>query len=241
MDTTATDSFRHDNSATTPQACHGSATVDNAVRGRLNAAVLRTSNAYAHLLMGRRKRRLFANLPPTVVEIGPGTGANLRYYRPGTLLIAIEPNRHMHSPLQKAAQRYGIELELREEGADAINLPDASVDAVVSTLVLCTVPDPAATLREVSRILRPGGRFLFLEHVRADQSHPVLRMVQRSVARPWRWFFEGCDVLRDTEATLARTGWAHLEVQRYHLPTLFLPINTQIAGTALRTNAGERR
>ena len=143
MDTTATDSFRHDNSATTPQACHGAATVDNAVRGRLNSAVLRTSNAYGHLLLGRRKRRLFANLPPTVVEIGPGTGANLRYYRPG--------------------------------------------------------------------------------------------------ARPWRWFFEGCDVLRDTEATLARTGWAHLEVQRYHVPTLFLPINTQIAGTALRTNPGERR
>ena len=241
MDTTATDSFRHDNRATTPQACHGSAAVDNAVRGRLNAAVLRTSNSYGHLLMGRRKRRLFANLPPTVVEIGPGTGANLRYYRPGTRLIAIEPNRHMHSPLRKAAQCYGIELELREEGADAIGLPDASVDAVVSTLVLCTVPDPAATLREVGRILRPGGRFLFLEHVRAGQSRPVLRMVQRSVARPWRWFFEGCDVLRDTEATLARTGWARLEVQRYHVPTLFLPINTQIAGTALRTNPGEHR
>jgi len=238
METTAINSFRTDNSTTTSQACHGSATADNAVRGRLNAAVLRTSDAYGHLLMGRHKRRLFASLPPTVVEIGPGTGANLRYYQPGTRLIAIEPNRHMHSPLRKAAQRHGIELELREEGADAIGLPDGSVDAVVSTLVLCTVPDPAVTLREVRRILRPGGRFLFLEHVRAGQNHPVLRMIQRSVARPWRWFFEGCDVLRDTEATLARTGWAHLEVQRYHVPTLFLPINTQIAGTALRANPG---
>jgi SAM-dependent methyltransferase len=241
MDTTSTDSFRNDNSTTTSQACHGSATADNAVRGRLNAAVLRTSDAYGHLMLGRRKRPLFANLPSAVVEIGPGTGANLRYYRPGTRLVAIEPNRHMHAPLRKAAQRCGIDLELRDEGADAIGLHDASVDTVVSTLVLCTVPDPAATLHEVRRILRPGGRFLFLEHVRAGQSHPVLRMVQRSVARPWRWFFEGCDVLRDTEATLARTGWAHLEVQRYHVPALFLPINTQIAGTALRANPGERR
>jgi SAM-dependent methyltransferase len=238
MDTTATDNFRHDISATISLACCGSAAASHAVRGRLNAAILRTSDGYGHLLMGRHKRRLFASLPPTVVEIGPGTGANLRYYRPGSRLVAIEPNRHMHAPLRKAAQRYGIELELRDEGADAIGLPDASVDAVVSTLVLCTVPDPAATLREVRRILRPGGRFVFLEHVRAGQGHPVLRMVQRSVARPWRWFFEGCDVLRDTEATLARTGWAHLEVHRYHVPTLFLPINTQIAGTAFRTKPG---
>jgi SAM-dependent methyltransferase len=239
MDTTATDSFTDDDSTTTSQGSRGSATIDNAVRGRLNAAVLRTSNAYGHLLMGRRKRALFADLPSTVVEIGPGTGANLRYYRPGTRLIAIEPNRHMHEPLRKAAQRYGIELELREEGADAMGLPDASVDAVVSTLVLCTVPDPAATLREVRRILGPGGRLLFLEHVRAGRRHPVLRLAQRSLARPWRWFFEGCDVLRDTEAIMNQTGWARLEVHRYHVPTLFLPINTQIAGTAFLAEPGE--
>jgi len=240
MDTTATGSSRDDISATTSQGRHGSSACDNAVRGRLNAAILRISDGYGHLLMGRRKRPLFAGLPPVVVEIGPGTGANLRYYRPGSRLIAIEPNRHMHAPLRKAAQRYGIELELRDEEADTTSLPDASADAVVSTLVLCTVPDPAATLREVRRILRPDGRFVFLEHVRAGHGHPVLRLVQRCLARPWRWLFEGCDVLRDTEATLARAGWAQLEVHRYHLPTLFLPINTQIAGTAFRTDPAER-
>jgi SAM-dependent methyltransferase len=209
-------------------------TIDNAVRGPLNAAVLRGADAYAHLMFGRRKRELFAGLPETVLEIGPGTGANLRYYRAGTRLIAVEPNRKMHASLRKAARRYGIELELRPEGADAIGMPDASVDAVVSTLVLCTVPNPAAAIAEIHRVLRPGGRFIFLEHVRAGSGHPALRIVQRAVARPWHWLFEGCDVLRDTESALERIGWAALEVQRYRTPTVFLPINSQIAGSAVR-------
>ena len=209
-------------------------TIDNGVRGPLNAAVFRGVDTYAHLMFGRRKRELFAGLPTTVMEIGPGTGTNFRYYRAGTRLIAVEPNRNMHASLRKAARRYGIELELRSEGADAIGMPDASVDAVVSTLVLCTVPDPAAAIAEIHRVLRPGGRFIFLEHVRAGSRYPALRIVQRAVARPWHWFFEGCDVLRDTESTLERIGWAALDVQRYRVPTVFLPINSQIAGSAVR-------
>ncbi len=209
-------------------------TIDNGVRGPLNAAVFRGVDTYAHLMFGRRKRELFAGLPTTVMEIGPGTGTNFRYYRAGTRLIAVEPNRNMHASLRKAARRYGIELELRSEGAEAIGMPDASVDAVVSTLVLCTVPDPAAAIAEIHRVLRPGGRFIFLEHVRAGSRHPALRIVQRAVARPWHWFFEGCDVLRDTESTLERIGWTALDVQRYRVPTMFLPINSQIAGSAVR-------
>ena len=208
--------------------------IDNAVRGPLNAVIFRSADLYGHLVFGRRKRKLFADLPTTVVEIGPGTGANMRYYARGTQLIAVEPNRHMHASLRRAARRYGIDLELRTEGADAIGLPDASVDAVVSTLVLCTVPDPAAAVAEIRRVLRPGGRFVFLEHVRAGTGHPLLRTIQRVTARPWRWIFEGCDVHRDTEATLARDGWTSLDIQRYRAPTVFLPINTQIAGTATR-------
>jgi SAM-dependent methyltransferase len=208
--------------------------IDNPVRGPVNAAILRTADAYGNILFGRRKRELFASLPGTVVEIGPGTGANLRYYRPGTKLIAVEPNRHMHAALRSGADRYGIELDLRAEGADRMSLADSSVDAVVSTLVLCTVPDPASTVDEIRRVLRPGGRFVFLEHVRAGVGHPVLRVVQRAVAKPWRWLFEGCDVCRDTEATLARAGWSQLDVQRYRVPSLFVPINAQIAGTAIR-------
>lgn len=205
----------------------------NPVRGRLNAAVLRAFDGYAHLMLGAAKRALFADLPDTVLEIGPGTGANLRYYRPGTRLVAVEPNQHMHAALAAAARRRGIALELRDESAEAIGLPDGSVDAVVSTLVLCTVPDPAAAVREVARVLRPGGRLYFVEHVRSTD-HAGYRAVQRAVARPWRWFFEGCDVLRDTEQVLASAGFAGLAVDRYRARTLFVPINPQIAGVATR-------
>jgi SAM-dependent methyltransferase len=139
----------------------------------------------------------------------------------------------MHGPLRSAARRHQVTLELRAEGAERIGLPDGSVDAVVSTLVLCTVPDPGAAIREIARILRPGGRLLFLEHVRADH-HAGYDMTQRLLARPWRWLFEGCDVRRDTEAGLRTAGFRELQVDRYRAPSLFLPINPQIAGWAVR-------
>jgi SAM-dependent methyltransferase len=209
----------------------GEHSISNPIRGRLNAATLRALDLYAHVLVGGRKHALFAYLPARVVEIGPGTGANLRYYRPGTRVVAIEPNVHMHGPLQAAARHHRIDLELRAETAERIGLPDASVDAVVSTLVLCTVPDPVAAVREIRRVLKPGGRLLFIEHVRADGGYG---RVQRLAARPWHWFFEGCDVRRDTERTIRDAGFTSVNVARFHMRSAFLPINPQIAGTAVR-------
>ncbi|SDT03999.1 class I SAM-dependent methyltransferase [Jiangella sp. DSM 45060] len=205
--------------------------VSNPIRGRLNAATLCAADRYAHLLLGERKRALFADLPEQIVEIGPGTGANFRYYRPGTRLVAIEPNVHMHGPLRAAARRHRIELELRTATAERMALPDAGVDAVVSTLVLCTVPDPVAAVEEAWRVLRPGGRLLFVEHVRAGGGYGRL---QRLTVRPWRWCFEGCDVRRDTEHTIRAAGFSSVDVQRYRMRSAFLPINPQIAGTATR-------
>jgi SAM-dependent methyltransferase len=206
-------------------------TTDNPVRGPLNALVFRVTDGYADLVFGRRKRALFADLPRRVVEIGPGTGANLRYYRPGTTVVAVEPNPHMHAPLAATARRRGVDLEVRARGAESTGLADAGADAVVCTLVLCTVPDPAAAIAEIRRVLRPGGRLIFLEHVHATGFYGL---VQRVVARPWKWFFEGCDVRRDTERALTAGGFADVAVERYRAPTVFLPINPQIAGTATR-------
>jgi SAM-dependent methyltransferase len=202
------------------------------LRDRLNAWFLGAADDVMDRVYGRRKRALFADLPPTVVELGPGAGANLRYYPPGTKLIAYEPNRAAHRRLRRAAAKRGVELDLRDRPAETLDLPDASADAVVSTLVLCTVDNPARVLAEVRRVLRPGGRFLFVEHVAGPAGSPV-RAVQRLIRHPWRWLFEGCCVDRDTAATLEAAGFASLELERFRLG-LPSPIQPHVAGRAVR-------
>jgi ubiquinone/menaquinone biosynthesis C-methylase UbiE len=124
-----------------------------------------------------------------------------------------------------------VDLELHTTVAERIDLPDASVDAVISSLVLCSVADPGQVLSEVRRILRPGGRYAFVEHVVAPDNSP-LRRLQRSVRRPWGWFFEGCSVERDLRALIESAGFAETTIDEYRLRGPFLAANTQIAGTA---------
>jgi SAM-dependent methyltransferase len=201
------------------------------MRGRLNAAFFRLVDRYVHRLLGARKAALFAVLPDEVVELGPGTGADLRYYRCGTRLIAIEPNPQMHSALARAAIRRGEDLDIRAVGAEDTGLPTASVDAMVCTLVLCTVPDPAAALAEAGRILRPGGRLVFVEHVAAAEG-TALAGLQRLLREGWQWAFEACDLRRPTGALLAAAGFADLELEHYRMRSLFVPVNEQVAGVA---------
>lgn len=114
-------------------------------------------------------------------------------------------------------------------GAESTGLPDDSVDAVVRTLVLCTVADPAAALAEVRRILRPGGRLVLIEHVSATAG-TALDKVQRLLRRVWRWVFEGCDLCRPTADLLAASGFTAVELERYRLRSLFVAVNEQVAG-----------
>jgi SAM-dependent methyltransferase len=174
---------------------------------------------------------VFADLPGIVVELGSGVGANLRHLPSGSILVAVEPNPPMHRQLQAAAERRGVVLDLRERVAEDTGLPDASVDAVISSLVLCTVADPAAVLAEVRRILRPGGTYRFVEHVAAPAGTPT-RWLQRVLRRPWAWTFEGCSCERDLEAAVRTAGFAHVDVEPFRLHTPFVPFNTQIAGVA---------
>lgn len=186
-----------------------------------------------HRLYGRRKRRLFADLPPELVEIGPGVGANFRYYAEGTRVIAVEPNPAMHRELRETAERRGLELEIRGQRAEELDLDDASTELLVSTLVLCSVSHPERVLQEVKRVLVPGGRFVFIEHVAAPQGSR-LRRVQEGIRRPWRFLFDGCHVQRETWVLLEEAGFSDLEMERFEVSPSFSPVRPHIAGVAVR-------
>jgi ubiquinone/menaquinone biosynthesis C-methylase UbiE len=205
----------------------------NPIRGRINAAFFASMSWYMHRKFRAVKERLFADLPATVVELGSGAGANVRYLPAGTRLIAIEPNRHMHAPLQRCARRRGVELDVRTSHAEALDLPDESVDAVVSTLVLCTVDDPDRVLAEARRVLRPGGRLICIEHVAAPPD-TFIGWLQRVVFRPWRWIFEGCHTHRDTAQRLHEAGFASVVIEPFTARTAFLPIRPQIAAVCVK-------
>lgn len=203
----------------------------HAARGRFNAAFFSLMGGYIGWHMRRGKRRAFADLPREVVELGPGVGANLRFLPDGATLTAIEPNPYMHAGLRRAARRRGVELDLRSVVGERLDLPDSSADAVICSLVLCTVRDPAAVLAEVRRVLKPGGRFCFAEHVVAKRRTPT-RWLQRAVRRPWAWAFEGCSCERDLASVIEAAGFSSVDLVRYRVHSAFVPFNTHIAGTA---------
>lgn len=206
---------------------------DHPVRGRFNAWLLRALDGYADRKYRHVKRELFGGLPRTILEIGAGDGANFRYLDAGTHVIAIEPNLHMHAHVRAAAARHGVTVDVRAGFAERIPLPDGSVEAVIASLVLCSVSDPARALAEIRRVLRPGGRFWCIEHVAAAEGTTLAR-VQRLVRRPWRWLFEGCETQRDTAALLRGGGFESVEVRPFTLRTAFVPIRSQIAAVAIR-------
>jgi ubiquinone/menaquinone biosynthesis C-methylase UbiE len=151
------------------------------------------------------RAELLAELSGTVVEIGAGTGANLVHY-PAAVerLILTEPDPGMLAQLRPRLDRGGVV----DQRASASSLPlgDDEADAVVTTLVLCSVPDPGAVLAEVRRVLRPGGRLVFLEHVAAEGRPDRLRW-QRRLDHVWPHIAGGCRLTRDTRRAMEDAGF----------------------------------
>jgi ubiquinone/menaquinone biosynthesis C-methylase UbiE len=202
------------------------------VRGRLNSWFLAAAEKPMHREYGARKLRIFGELPPVIVELGPGSGANFRYYPRGTRVIAVEPNPMMLKRMYAKATRHGVEIDLRHAGAEGMEVESESADLVVSTLVLCSVRDPDQVLEEVRRVLGPGGRFAFLEHVAAEPG-TRLRKVQDAIYAPWHWLGEGCHLTRDTASTIERAGFSDLVLERFDGPSQ-MPYRPHISGFAIR-------
>lgn len=177
---------------------------------------------------------LLAGLSGTVVEIGAGTGANLAHY-PATVdrLVLTEPEPAMLAQLRQRLDRVpaGVDVTARRASAASLPLADGEADAVVTTLVLCTVPAPGAVLAEARRVLRPGGRLVFLEHVAAEDRPERLRR-QRRFDLVWPHIAGGCRLTRRTEAAIAEAGFTVETITRESARKAPTVIRPMIRGTA---------
>jgi SAM-dependent methyltransferase len=163
------------------------------------------------------KRQVVGSLRGRVLEIGAGLGSNLALLPAGVSWQGLEPDRRRHARLSRIARRHGHASGPLLAAAEDIPLPDACVGGVLSVVTLCSVDDLAQVLSEVRRVLRPGGRFVFAEHVAAPAG-TWSRRAQRLVAPVSRRFDHGCDPLRDTEATIRGSGLEVRELRRFVLP-----------------------
>jgi ubiquinone/menaquinone biosynthesis C-methylase UbiE len=191
--------------------------------------------AEGHGAAGHRAR-LLADVRGRVLELGAGTGANFAHYPPGVdEVLAVEPEPHLRALAVEAAGRAAVRVVVVDGAADHLPAEDASFDAAVVSLVLCSVPDQATALAELARVLRPGGRLHFWEHVRAEGAGfaRVQRILDRTV---WPAVGGGCHSARDTGAALTAAGFTVERLERFRFPEARVPSPTapQILGTALR-------
>jgi SAM-dependent methyltransferase len=184
---------------------------------------------------GLRERRetLLARAEGRTLELGAGTGLNLELYPDAvTELVLTEPDEHMRRQLERKLAPAGRRGEAVDADAERLPFEDASFNTVVATLVLCTIPHPHAALAEVARVLRPGGRLLFIEHVRAEDQR-VARWQDR-LERPWGWFVRGCHPNRDTVAMIEAGPLELGEVERDQMPKAPPIVRPMVVGEATR-------
>jgi ubiquinone/menaquinone biosynthesis C-methylase UbiE len=163
------------------------------------------------------RRQVLSNASGRTIDIGAGTGLNLDLY-PETVgeLVLAEPDPHMLRKLRAKLTTAQGEVTAIQAAAERLPFENGAFDTAVFTLVLCTVPDQTAALAEAARVLKPGARLLFVEHVRAKDSG--LARWQDRLERPWRFVGDGCHCNRDTVATIEASPFELVEVEHDRLP-----------------------
>jgi len=200
--------------------------------------------------LGAMRKELLAGARGRVIEVGAGTGVNVDLYGDAIEdLTLVEPDPHMaarlrarleagegaHGGATAAAKDGGTGVHppkhLVEAPAEALPFDDDTFDTAVATLVLCTIPYPEAAIGELARVLKPGGRLLFIEHVRADD--PDRARWQDRLEKPWRFMADGCHCNRDTEANLRASTFAIETIEYGKMPKAMPIVRPLIRGTAI--------
>jgi SAM-dependent methyltransferase len=188
--------------------------------------------------LGARRRDLLSTLSGRVVEIGAGTGANFAYYPAHVeVVVAYEPEPYLRTIAETAAADATVPVQVLDAPAERLPVEDESFDAAVASLVLCSVADPAKAIAELYRVLRPGGRLLFNEHVRST-SPRVARAQMTADRLGWPRVSGGCHLGRDTDGLMRSAGFEIESLDRYsfRIPPLDPP-KPHIIGTARKPAA----
>jgi SAM-dependent methyltransferase len=185
-----------------------------------------------------RRRRLVGSATGRVLEVGAGTGLNLRHYRPDQVesVVALEPDGAMRTRLLGRAELSTVPVEVRGEAIDDADLPEGGFDTVVATLVLCCVPDPPRAAAAIAGWLAPGGRLLFIEHVAA---RGMRGLVQHAATPLWSRLAGGCHLDRDTLGTLRQAALSVSDCDRFALPAAGPLFASCVQGVAWRPPIGE--
>ena len=179
----------------------------------------------------RWRKKIVSQVSGSVLELGAGTGLNLEHYPAGLeRLVLVEPDFHKAELLAGKKMPKGVEVEIVRAPGEMLPFEDDSFDTVVETLVLCTVGDPETTAAEIRRVLKPDGRFLFMEHVRSDG--PRLGPLQDRLEEPWKKLADGCHCNRRTVPMLKANGFdveITGEQDKFPMPPIARPIVSGIA------------
>ena len=183
----------------------------------------------------QHRREVLFGLQGRVLDLGAGDGANFAHFPASvTEVVAVEPEPYLRERAERAARQAPVPVAVVDGLADRLPLEDASVDAAVAALVLCSVPDQGAALRELRRVIRPGGELRFYEHVLANERR--LAGVQRFVEKSGFWPFiaGGCHPARDTGAAIEAAGFTIERCRRLSVKpcAIAVPVAPHILGTA---------